>query len=326
MEIRALTRNDFELVRELYFATKRRFRPEEYDRWRLYDSPWGDSPAAIAVDGDVCAGLYIIWPALLELGGTPTLGAQSMDTMTHPDYRGKGLFIKLADACFEIAAAQGIELVYGFPNDQSYPGFIRRLNFDHVGDIPAWSYSARGKGLFGRRPSSPKSSGYTLATTSPDAEAFGDLVRTALPEGAPCTVAKSAEWLTWRYGPASGEEYTWLTAYTDSELRAAILLGERDARWGTDFRGDVRVHEAAGDTDALRALLAQAATDVVERDGKRLSMLARDPSIESALDATGFTPFGTQQLIVRKLTASKLDGNVHHFPYWRVVGGDMDSF
>ncbi len=90
------------------------------------------------MDGDRAAGFYTAWPVRLRLGKETVLGAQSMDTMTHPDYRGRGLFIKLAQACYDLAASKGYEVFYGFPNQNSYSGFIRRLNWDHTGDITHW--------------------------------------------------------------------------------------------------------------------------------------------------------------------------------------------
>lgn len=50
---------------------------------------------------------------------------QSADTMTDPDYRGEGLFTKLARMTYLEAQKQGIQLIFGFPNENSYPGFIK---------------------------------------------------------------------------------------------------------------------------------------------------------------------------------------------------------
>ena len=44
-----------------------------------------------------------------------------MDTMTHPDYQGQGVFTKLAKACYDITAIDGYRVLYGFPNPYSYP-------------------------------------------------------------------------------------------------------------------------------------------------------------------------------------------------------------
>src|SRR5665648_634488 len=49
-----------------------------------------DSPAAY----------YGVFPMILTTGGKDILVAQSGDTMTAPDHRGKGLFVKLAQQAY----------------------------------------------------------------------------------------------------------------------------------------------------------------------------------------------------------------------------------
>jgi GNAT superfamily N-acetyltransferase len=318
IQLRELKPDDLELVRSLYHATKDRLRPIDYDRWRLYGTPWGDSPAAIAVDGDVCAGLYIIWPVTLRLGSEDVLGAQSMDTMTHPDHRGRGLFTRLAEECFSIAERRGFEVVYGFPNENSYPGFVRRLNFDHAGDVPTWIHTP---GRFGRRRSTDVEPLRDLAELAPLIEEF-------LSEKDVCRVRKDDTWLRWRYEQRSGEDYEWAVVRdSDGDVGAAALIGERDTSWGQFGRGDLRVHELFGrDEDALTEVLIAVASRARERKARSLRMLAHSPALEPSLRKAGFREGKGLPFIVRKLTARPLSGNVHHFPSWRIVGGDMDSF
>ena len=318
LEYRALTPSDFDLVRDLYEVTKSRLRADDYDRWRFFGTPWGDSPAVIAVDGAICAGLYIVWPTMLELGGEPIPGAQSMDTMTHPDYRGRGLFVELAERTFALAADRGFEVVYGFPNSASYPGFIRRLNFDHVGDVPSWSYPLGRRGFMrtlGRGPSE-------LQAT--DAEDVRPLIDEWVSERDVVRIRKDETWFDWRYGPSSHERYEWLATRSGD---AAALVGERDETWGGHGEGFVRIHELVGRTpEALEALLRELGAKA-RADGKRaLQILAWDERLQAPLTSAGFRRDAAYPLIVRKLVARRLPANVHHFPAWRVVGGDMDSF
>jgi hypothetical protein len=54
---------------------------------------------------------------------------QSGDTMTHKDHMGKGLFTKLAQMTYDLCRELGYHFVYGFPNYNSYPGFVKKLNW-----------------------------------------------------------------------------------------------------------------------------------------------------------------------------------------------------
>ncbi len=75
---------------------------------------------------------YGVVPTLVSVTKKKVLAAQSCDTMTHPNYRNKGLFTDLAKRTFELAKQQGIHFIFGFPNQNSYPGFIQKLGFTHT--------------------------------------------------------------------------------------------------------------------------------------------------------------------------------------------------
>lgn len=77
------------------------------------------------------AAFYGVFPVRLILNNAEVLAAQSGDTMTHPNHRGKGLFVALAQKTYAVAAEEGIQLVFGFPNRNSYPGFVKKLDWQH---------------------------------------------------------------------------------------------------------------------------------------------------------------------------------------------------
>jgi len=68
---------------------------------------------------------YGVIPCFIEHAGARILAAQSADTMTHPGYRYKGMFAELSRLTFALCREEGIRLVFGFPNQNSYPGAIR---------------------------------------------------------------------------------------------------------------------------------------------------------------------------------------------------------
>jgi hypothetical protein len=90
---------------------------------------------AIDTTTNLPAGYYGVFPIYCELNGQRILAAQSGDTMTNPNHQGKGLFTMLAKMTYELAQKEGINFVFGFPNKNSYPGFIKKLAWNHYGDI-----------------------------------------------------------------------------------------------------------------------------------------------------------------------------------------------
>jgi len=64
------------------------------------------------------------------------IGTQSLDTITDIDYRGQGLFTKLAKGIFQNAEKEEIVLVYGFPNGNSIHGFKKHLDWEVLDPVP----------------------------------------------------------------------------------------------------------------------------------------------------------------------------------------------
>ena len=108
----------------------------DFWRWRFLGNPYAPPMIDLAWDGDVLAAHYAVSPVMLAMDGEPRLAALSMTTMTHPDYRGRGLFVQLASSLYDRLASGGYAAVWGFPNAQSHRGFIRDLQWRNVHEIP----------------------------------------------------------------------------------------------------------------------------------------------------------------------------------------------
>ncbi len=72
---------------------------------------------------------YAVFACKLLQNKEDILAAQSADTMTHPSYQGKGLFTRLARMTFDLALKEDCQFIFGFPNQNSLPGFIKKLDW-----------------------------------------------------------------------------------------------------------------------------------------------------------------------------------------------------
>lgn len=127
-----------------------RIRPEHYDHLiRLYRRCFGlrvDRAALqakydtsifgashighLALDAEGSpAAYYGVFPIRAAVNGRQLLAAQSGDTMTDPDHQRRGLFVTLARKTYELAREEGIQFVFGFPNESSLPGFRDKLDW-----------------------------------------------------------------------------------------------------------------------------------------------------------------------------------------------------
>ncbi len=75
------------------------------------------------------AAFYGVYACQVIKNGVVVNVAQSGDTMTHKNHGGKGLFTKLASLTYELCKTYNIAFVFGFPNYNSYPGFVKKLNW-----------------------------------------------------------------------------------------------------------------------------------------------------------------------------------------------------
>jgi hypothetical protein len=72
---------------------------------------------------------YGVMPCFIQYNNQIILSAQSGDTMTHPLFRYKGMFVELSKITFDLCKTEGIQFIFGFPNQNSYHGLVHRLGW-----------------------------------------------------------------------------------------------------------------------------------------------------------------------------------------------------
>jgi hypothetical protein len=72
---------------------------------------------------------YGVFPITLTYKDKDYLVAQSGDTMTSPAHQKKGLFTKLALETYNLSKQIGVQMIFGFPNENSVHGFRTKLNW-----------------------------------------------------------------------------------------------------------------------------------------------------------------------------------------------------
>lgn len=118
------------------FGASDKFTPRSL-AWRYRDNPAGSVVGADAWAGETLAAHYVTCPAAMTLEGEAARGLLSLNTATHPDFQGRGLFTTLAEATYAAGADQGFDFVFGVANANSTPGFVRKLGFQLVAPLAA---------------------------------------------------------------------------------------------------------------------------------------------------------------------------------------------
>ena len=340
MIIREMSPDDFESFRVLYRDVHGDNRPHVVDSWRLLESPQGICPTAVADDNGRMAGLYTNWPVEISLGNETVLGAQTMDVMTHPEYRRQGLFTKLALFCYEMAMKRGYEVFYGFPNPFSYPGFIKNLNWDHTGDITHWVRPIKPSchpnvpsiiGTFADLAMTviPKGSrgDYLLHIGKPSDNQLEPLLESWCAEKDICRTARTPAWVHWRYSPKSQNNYEWICAFLNDELLAVAVWGIRNPSGKSAALKRACLVELLGqDQNAVRSVLRETIIRAGANGAAFLEALCNVESVVQSMRRVGFYCHRKIPFIVRKLTTRNLEANIHNHAAWRIMGGDLDTF
>lgn len=116
---------------------------EEIWNFKHVQNPFGKSIALLAVEEDTIIGVraFMRWEWNLE--GKNFHVYRAVDTATHPEHRGKGIFKKLTLKAVEIARENGDDFIFNTPNDQSRPGYLK-MGWQTAGKIkvglaPSWN-------------------------------------------------------------------------------------------------------------------------------------------------------------------------------------------
>lgn len=113
----------------------------DFAKHQYFHNPFGDALIELAVDpeNEVLAGQYVVQPKRFRCFGKETPCVLSFNTLTREAYRGQKIFIKLAERTYNRAADEGYAFVYGCPNQNSYPGFMKKLSFKDIHHFPLYA-------------------------------------------------------------------------------------------------------------------------------------------------------------------------------------------
>jgi GNAT superfamily N-acetyltransferase len=182
--------------------------------WKHEQSPFGPSLCLVAEEGGRLIGLRAFMRWEWRGGGERLRAARPVDTVTHPDARGRGVFSQLTRAGIERLNAEGVDFVFNTPNRASLPGYLK-LGWESMGRqalwvlprlrvsrLPAWLRLLQERGAMDWQAPPPAPTGpFAL-----DPEAV-DRVLGAADGGGGLRTALDEAYLHWRYLAAPGIAY-----------------------------------------------------------------------------------------------------------------------
>jgi GNAT superfamily N-acetyltransferase len=212
LELRAASDDDMPAVLELLHASLGWMPDDEYARffsWKHRESPFGRSPAWVAVDPAASgrlAGFRTFSRWRFRRGDETVEAVRAVDTATHPDYQGQGIFTRLTRHALGELAAGRVACVFNTPNDQSRPGYLK-MGWRQVARLPVAATPRSPRSLAriarARTPadkwSAPTTAGVPVTDVVADGPLAG-LLDAAHPADGRLRTERTPAYLAWRYG------------------------------------------------------------------------------------------------------------------------------
>lgn len=189
-------------------------RPPEFFRWKHLDNPFGRSFMLVAEAERRIIGLRAFMRWTFRADGRSFPAVRAVDTATHPEYQGQGVFSRLTREALEALRSE-TAFVFNTPNEKSLPGYLK-LGWQEVGAVPVWIRVRRplrfARGLRSLRADSAMGSvgsiqAETAAQALEDEGAISDLLQASPGPDGRLATTRTVEYLRWRYGRAPLLDY-----------------------------------------------------------------------------------------------------------------------
>lgn len=212
----------------------------DYFLWQAKLNPYGDAVTWLAKSktDQSLVGLYMVIPLQFDWHDRICQGSLSVNTLTRNDFRNTGIFTGLAEEVFAYCKENNMVMTIGFPNPNSYPGFVNKLDFHALGKLPLMLRILKPSNLIADHKSlafplvkaidfffnKKRKSAYTgeineLSAFGPDFDDFWENRKP--PYG--IMVSRTSRYMNWRYMQNPLRQYTVFTAREGGKIMGFIV-------------------------------------------------------------------------------------------------------
>lgn len=182
-------------------------RYREFFRWKHLQNPFGRSFMWVGEADGLLVGFraFLRW-RFVDPGGEPVEAVRAVDTATHPDFQGLGIFSKLTLHGLDELRPAGVSFVFNTPNDQSRPGYLK-MGWRVDGRVPVRIRPRSLPALWRMARSRTAADPWSLpSAVGEPAGDFAELAAEApsVRADAALVTEHSAGFLRWRYGGCPG--------------------------------------------------------------------------------------------------------------------------
>jgi len=314
-------------------------RSLEHWRWQFASNPYAPPTIVVALrrGDDQVVGSHVLMPIALNASGERVLAGHTLDLVVHEDFRMQGIFQVTARECFTWALERGLRAVIAFPNPQSYPGFVRSLEWSRIRDPWRWDRRIGLRGALGeagwaraltwapdrilRTLGGSRSRSEWRADVAAEMPVDHDGLWAECAPGLKLSLWKDREYLAWRYDRNPDHAFVRIALRERGRLRALAVV------WREHGRAMIceLLCPRAGGAALGRALVQAVCGHALDAGDDRVSFLGADEGFLAGC-FTGFRgrPAPENVLVGRGLEPGALDALVREGRNWSVAFGDAD--
>jgi GNAT superfamily N-acetyltransferase len=297
--------------------------------WKHEQNPFGASFVLLAEENGVLIGLRAFMQWQWQWNGNVYKAIRAVDTATHPDHQGKGIFKKLTLQQLELCKQQGIHFVFNTPNDQSRPGYLK-MGWVQQGKMPlklkvlnpiALAYAIafkKGKGAAGADDPTPAQTW--------DPRVF-DLMKNYSVNDQHLNTALSSSYIRWRYADNPLFSYNYFTDFENF-----LLIGRiKSHSFTRELRlVDCMLFNNAAANRRINSLISKAVLPYCKKNKIQVISFSGQQyqSYRSALNWMGIIPVQNRGPIVtlRDLNMNERFPELLDIKNWGYSLGDMELF
>ena len=289
--------------------------------WKFAQVPFGQALIKLMFDGDKLIGHYSIVPMNVQIKKTVVEAALSVNTMTHPDYEKQGIFSYLAEEVYEKCRQQGFKFVYGFPNENSYYGFTKKLGWTDLGRMTILEKDLR---VRAQREIQVVDTIHPVESFDERIDVLWETVRSDYN----VIVPRTSEYLNWRFVDHPVEKYA-MFVIEDGSLGVSGYLVLKTYAPGLEPKGHIVDMLCIDDKHLVRNLIRYSERYFIENGITNLSCWASEQSFYGkVLAGEGFKRqefgvyFGVRTLDKKDETLR----NVEQRDNWHLTMANLDVF
>jgi GNAT superfamily N-acetyltransferase len=313
--IRPYISGDEEAICDLFHLTFGQSLDMAAWRWRFQENPYGGPLIELMWDGNKLVGQYAVSPLDMSIDGETYSCALSLDTMTHPDYGGRGIFTRLATSLYDRISGSGYALVWGFPNENSHHGFVKRLAWLDIATIPMLCLRSN----LDRHPQK------TIRPLD-NYDSQVDALFKQEQKRWKCLTVRSARYLNWRFFHRPGRHYYAAGVFSGDQLVGYSVY--KLFKTPGQTVGDIVDVFCTQDGDIFGDLIAWTVQELFRQGAQAVNMWMNEHSpFYPVVQEMGFLPDAPHTFLGERVFASKLLAErLAEWENWFIHMGDSDVY